>query len=268
MNYESFNNGPPSNQPTMQHSFRKPVFKIKNMKLIKLLPVALLLSTVLTAQTQINDPNAEVRTLKGFHAIKVSTGIQVILNQSATEAVAVSATTVEDRDKIKTVVENGVLKIYYDNDSWKFWKNENRKLKAYVSVINLDGIDVSAGAGIKIEGTLKTSTLAVDASSGAAVNGSITATTVKIDQSSGAAINLSGSVSDLTVEGSSGSVFHGYELVVDNCSVDASSGGGVQVTVNKELSVEASSGGYVNYKGQGVIKNIKTSSGGNVSRKG
>jgi hypothetical protein len=39
--------------------------------------------------------------------------------------------------------------------------------------------------------------------------------------------------------------------------VDASSGGGVQVTVNKELSVEASSGGYVNYKDQGIIKNIK-----------
>jgi hypothetical protein len=43
---------------------------------------------------------------------------------------------------IKTVVENGVLKIYYDNDSWKFWKNgENKKLKAYVSVINFDGLD-------------------------------------------------------------------------------------------------------------------------------
>ena len=100
------------------------------------------------------------------------------------------------------------------------------------------------------------------------LNGNINAGTVKIDQSSGAVINFSGSVTDLTVEGSSGSVLHAYELTAENCSVDASSGGGVQVTVNKELSVEASSGGYVSYKGQGVIKNIKTSSGGNVSKKG
>ena len=239
------------------------------MKFLKLFPLALLFSGILFAQKEVNDPNAESRAVKGFQSIKVSTGIQLILNQSNTEAVAVSATTVEHRDKIKTIVEDGVLKIYYDNDSWKFWKNgDNKKLKAYVSVINLNGLDASAGASIKIEGTIKSNKLDVDLSSGAVLNGNINASTLHIDQSSGSVINLSGSVTDLTVDGSSGSVLHGYELIVDNCNVDASSGGGVQVTVNKELSVEASSGAYVNYKGQGVIKNIKTSSGGNVSRKG
>jgi hypothetical protein len=238
------------------------------MKFLRLFATALLFSSFLSAQTQINDPNAEVRSVKGFHAVKVSTGIQLILTQGANEAVAVSAITDEHRDKIKTIVEDGVLKIYYDNDSWKFWKNSEKKLKAYVSVINLDGIDASAGSSVKIEGTIKSKKLNVEASSGAVLNGNIQAGTVKIDQSSGAVINLSGSVTDLTVEGSSGSVLHGYELTVDNCNIDASSGGGVQVTVNKELSVEASSGGYVNYKGQGVIKNIKTSSGGNVSKRG
>ena len=239
------------------------------MKLFRLLPLALLVSTFLMAQKEINDPNAEVRQVKGFHAIKVSTGIQLVLNQSNTEAVAVSAETTEQRDKIKTVVENGVLKIYYDNEAWKFWKGgEYKKLKAYVSVINLDGLDASSGSTVKIEGTLKGEKLIVDASSGAVLNGNVNVTSMTIDQSSGAVINFSGSVKDLAVDGSSGSVLHGYELTADNCSVDASSGGGVQVTVNKELSVDASSGGYVNYKGQGVIKTVKTSSGGNVSRKG
>lgn len=239
------------------------------MKFLKLFPVVLLFSSILMAQKEVNDPNVESREVKGFHAIKVSTGIQLMLNQSRTEAVAVSASTEEDRNKIKTVVENGVLKIYYDNDSWKFWRyNDNKKLKAYVSVISIDGMDASAGASINIEGTVKSSKLDVDVSSGAVVKGNIDVSTLKVDQSSGAVINLSGSVTDLTVDGSSGSIFRGYELTVENCNVDASSGGGIQVTVNKELSVEASSGGYVNYKGQGVIKNIKTSSGGIVSKKG
>ena len=239
------------------------------MKFLRLLPIALLFSAFLMAQKEVVDANAQTRNVKGFHAIKVSTGIQLMLNQSNTEAVAVSADSDEHRDKIKTVVENGVLSIYYDNDSWKFWRNgEYKKLKAYVSVINLDGLDASAGSSVKIEGTIKSNKLNIDASSGAVLKGNIEVTTLAIDQSSGAVINFSGSVKDLSVDGSSGSVLHGYELTADNCTVDASSGGGVQVTVNKELSVEASSGGYVNYKGQGVIKNIKTNSGGNVSKKG
>ena len=235
----------------------------------KLLAFALLLTAFSMAQRKINDPNAEVRNVKGFHAVKVSTGIQLILTQGNTEAVAVSATTDDHRDKIKTVVEDGVLKIYYDSDSWKFWKyGENKKLKAYVSVINLDGLDASAGANVKIEGTINSNNLAVDASSGAVLNGNLNVTKLSIDQSSGAVINLSGSVKDLTVDGSSGSVLHAYELAAENCEVDLSSGCGVQVTVKKELSVDASSGAYVNYKGEGVIKDIKTSSGGNVARKG
>lgn len=239
------------------------------MKILQSLLVALLFSIVAIGQKQINDPNAEARLVKGFHAIKVSTGIQLILMQGTTEAVAVSATTEEHRDNIRTVVENGVLKIYYENDSWKFWKySENKKLKAYVSIIDIDRIDASAGSTVKIEGTVKSNKLNVEASSGAVLNGNINVTTLVVDQSSGAVINFSGTVTDLKVEGSSGSVLHGYELTAENCDVDASSGGGVQVTVNKELSVEASSGGYVNYKGQAVIKTVKTSSGGNVSKKG
>lgn len=237
-------------------------------KFLRLVPVMLLFSSVLLAQKEVVDANAQTRNVKGFHAIKVSTGIQLMLNQSNTEAVAVSAPTDEHRDRIKTVVENGVLKIYYDHEDWKFWKNDYKKLKAYVSVINLDALDASAGSVVKIEGSIKTSKLDVDASSGAVINGNIEANTLNIDQSSGAVINFSGSVKDLKVEGSSGSVLHGYELTAENCTADTSSGGGIQVTVNKELSVEATSGGYVNYKGQGVIKNIKTNSGGNVSRKG
>ena len=106
----------------------------------KLLAFALLLTAFSMAQRKINDPNAEVRNVKGFHAVKVSTGIQLILTQGNTEAVAVSATTDEHRDKIKTVVEDdGVLKIYYDSDSWKFWKyGENKKLKAEVETLKLN----------------------------------------------------------------------------------------------------------------------------------
>jgi len=231
--------------------------------------IGLFISLSVSAQKQVDDANAEIRNVSGFHAIKVSNGITVYLTQSNTEAVAVSANETEYRNRIRTVVENGVLKIYFDNEDWKVWKNfGNKKLRAYVSVKNLDRIGISSGASIKVEGVVKTNKLSIDASSGATLNGTIEADDMSVDLSSGSVVTVSGAVSGkLKVDGSSGSTFRGYDLKAENCDADMSSGAGMQVTVIKELSADASSGGYIHYKGSGLIRDVHTSSGGSVSRK-
>lgn len=239
------------------------------MKKIALFSISLLFSLVLLAQKQVNDPMAQVRKVSGFHAIKVSTGIKVYLSQGA-EAVAVSATKEEYRDKIITKVENGVLKIYYEQETLKFWKNgggtKGKNPVAYVSIENIDGLDINSGASVSVEGGLKGSQLDLDVSSGAVFKGAVDFSKLTVDQSSGSVVNISGTAGSLNVDGSSGSVFHGYDLTANNCDVDVSSGAGVQLTINKEMSAEASSGGYISYKGSGVIRNVKTSSGGSVKK--
>ena len=241
------------------------------MKKIGLLGFGILFSLLLSAQKQVNDPLAQVRQVSGFHAIKVSTGIKVYLSQGP-EAVAVSATKAEYRDKIVTKVEGGVLKIYYEQETLKFWKNgggtKGKNPVAYVSIDKIDGIDLASGSSIAVEGDLKGDKLVMDVSSGAVFKGAIAFNGVDIDLSSGSVVNISGTSNTLNVDASSGSIFHGYELAVNNCDVDVSSGAGAQITINKEMSAEASSGGYVSYKGNGVIRNVKTSSGGSVSKKG
>ncbi|WP_315818171.1 head GIN domain-containing protein [Paraflavitalea speifideaquila] len=217
-----------------------------------------------------NDPLAQVRNVSGFHAIRVSTGIKLYLSQGK-EAVAVSANKEEFRDKIITRVENGVLKIYFEEETLKFWKNRNNRNKeavAYVSIENIDDLHVNAGASVSVEGELKGNKLNLDVSSGAVFKGAVNFSTLTVDQSSGSVVNISGTASTLKVDGSSGSIFHGYELAVSTCDADVSSGAGIQITMNKEMSAEASSGGNVSYKGNGVIRNVKTSSGGSVSKKG
>ena len=229
---------------------------------------SLFVSYLLTAQT-INDENAVKRDVKGFHAIKVSHGIQLMLTEGTVEAVAVSANDPEYRDKIRTEVVNGELRIYFDTDWWKeFNKGSNRKrLRAYVSFVKLDGVRASSGSTVNVEGVIKASKLNMEASSGATFNGKVEVGEMMVDQSSGSVIKISGTVSGkLVADASSGSQFRGYDLTVENCDADLSSGAGVQVTVNKELSVEASSGGYVNYKGNGMIRNVRTSSGGSVRK--
>lgn len=236
------------------------------MKRLSLLLIPVLFVFTSMAQTQIKDANAEVRPAKNFHAIKVSSGIELILVQGNEEALAVSASSIEHRDNIKTEVENGVLKITYDNKVWK--KNSyNRRLKAYVSAIKIDDLDISSGASVKIDGKVKSENLGIDISSGATFKGEIEVANVVIDQSSGSVADISGIAGNLKVDGSSGSVFNGYDLTVENGEADISSGAVIHLNVNKELSAEATSGGSISYKGKGVIRNIKTGSGGSISRK-
>src|SRR5215204_2497405 len=107
-------------------------------KLFSLLAITGLITTA-SAQKTINDANAQKRNVSGYHAIEVSGGIDLYLSQGD-EAVAVSASKDEYRDKIITEVKDGVLKIYFEKNNLKSnW--DNRKLKAYVSFKNLDGLE-------------------------------------------------------------------------------------------------------------------------------
>src|SRR5438552_782548 len=104
-----------------------------NMKKIQVTLMAMLMSAVLFAQKTINDPNAESRNLNGFHAIKISNAFTVYITQGNEDAVAISASKTEYKEKIITKVENGVLIIRFDDDKkfWRGWNGDKQKLKAY-----------------------------------------------------------------------------------------------------------------------------------------
>ena len=215
----------------------------------------------------INDPNAEARNVSGFHAIRISHGIDLIIKQGNTEAVAVSASEKEYRDNIKTEVEAGVLKIYFDTKWYKNWNSNGKKLKAYVSFKQLDMLHGSSGSSTTVDGSISTTSLKIDLSSGAGFKGAVEATSVSVDGSSGATAHISGKVQNASLEASSGAGVYGYELVSDKCDADASSGGSIQVSVNKELSAEASGASDVNYKGSGLIRDVKTSGSSSISKR-
>jgi len=218
----------------------------------------IIMSGGLLAQKTIKDANAQVRNVTSFHAIQVSGGIDLYLTQSKDEAVAISASKTEYRDKIKTEVEKGVLKIWFENQRNFKVDWGNKKMKAYVSVINIDGLEGSGGSDIFIEGTLKSSNLKLDISGGSDFNGKVDIADLQTQLSGGSDIDVSGKAGKLKIDASGGSDFQGYELVADVCDIEASGGSDVYITVNKELTAEASGGSDVKYKGNAVLKQIKT----------
>lgn len=227
------------------------------------------LASAATAQKVVNDANAEKRNVSGYHAIEISGGIDLYLSQG-NESVAVSASETKHRDRIKTEVVNGVLKIYYEKNEKS---NVNidvdwgtRKLKAYVSFKNLDALTGSGGSDILVDGIIKVNTLSLDVSGGSDFDGKVEANELKVDASGGSDVNISGSVKDLNVDASGGSDFKGYELAADICNLDASGGSDIYVTVNKELSADASGGSDVLYKGNGSIKEMRTSGSSSIKK--
>ena len=81
-------------------------------------------------------------------------------------------------------------------------------------------------------------------------------------------MHIKGKVNDLKITASSGSDFNGYELESETCKADASSGSDIEITVNKVLEAQASSGGGINDKGNGAITNVSTSSSGKIRKQG
>lgn len=220
------------------------------MKKIFTLAIALL-AALLTVQAQkvVYDDNVQKRTISSFHAIETSSGIEVIMSKGDKEELAVSVGNIEYIDQVRTVVENGVLKLSRASDNWKFWtKFKNWKVKVYVSYVNVDAIRATSGGSVTAS--------------------DISFTRLTARMNSGGMITLTGHIESLDVDGSSGAQFRGYSLTTTHCRAEVSSGAGVQVTVTKEISAKANSGGFVRFKGDGLIRDINVNSGGSVKRQG
>lgn len=219
-----------------------------------------------SAQKQvISDENAQERQVSAFHAIKVSHAIDVYISQGNEYGLAVSAKTDEYRDKIKTVVEGGVLKIYYDEKSWR--GGGNRQLKAYVSVKTLDYISASGACDVTVTGALQSDKLEIKMSGASDFKGKVHTGFLKAELSGASDATISGRADGLDVKASGASDFKGYDLVSEKANASASGASDIKITVNKELNAEASGASGVNYKGSGMIRDIKSSGASSVSRK-
>ncbi|MEO7922388.1 MAG: head GIN domain-containing protein [Chitinophagaceae bacterium] len=235
------------------------------MKKLMFLVAGLLIGACLFAQ-QVNDPNAEVRQAKNYHGISVSSAFDVYLSQSNEEAVAVSAAETKHRDRIKVEVKNGILYVGYDSEGKVGWSSGNKKLKAYISFKQIDKLNISGACDVFINGTLKAGELDIHQSGASDLKGALDVKKLSVDLSGASDITVSGTATQLSVEASGASGFKGYDLSTDICEVRASGASDIKITVNKELSAHASGASDVKYKGDGVIRDIKSSGSSSVSK--
>lgn len=199
------------------------------------------------------------RQLRNFNSIRVSNGLDLILTQDSLEKVMVE--TDENLQKIiKTEVSNGKLKIYTtEKISW------GSAMKVYVTVKSINSLEASSGADVKSASTLNLPDFKISASSGADIKLTLSCRDLQTESSSGSDISVSGKTGKLMVQCSSGSDVNAEKLDSEICSVKASSGSDVKVSVSKRIEAHASSGSDIKVIGNPAERDIEKSSGGSVT---
>jgi hypothetical protein len=230
----------------------------------RLIGLMLMFLVVNAYAQQVNDPNAEVRQVSAFHGIKVSNAFDVYLSQSNSEAVAVSASETEYRDRIKVEVKNGILEVYYDNKGK--WPKGNKKLKAYISFKQIDLLSISGACDVVVTGTINGSNLDINLSGASDLKGKLVVKNLKANMSGASDMNVTGSADRIDVDASGASSFRGFEFVTDYCDLRASGASDIRITVNKEVTAHASGASDVDIKGEGVVKEQKTSGASSINK--
>lgn len=220
-------------------------------------------------QTIIHDPNAELRSVRTFHAIDVSDAIDLYLSQGDKEAVVVSASEIKWRNRIRTEVVDGTLRIWLDMRLKRSMEGTNRKLRVYIAFTALDKLIASGESDVYVDGVIAGNILSISLSGSSDFKGAVHLSQLNVDQSGASDAVITGAVSGMTsIEASGASNLKAYGLTTDSCEARASGASGIQITINKDLIAHASGASRVYYHGAAIIREMHTSGASSVSKKG
>lgn len=250
--------------------------------------------TLLAASTQaqnaslIYDNNAQIRQVGSFTSIKISSAIDLYLTQSDNCQVAVSASKNEIRDRIQTTIEGSTLVIKFENNNgWSGWNNwGNYKMKAYVSVKDLNALTGSGATTIRLlskistqklqiklsgasdfDGAIEAGALDLNISGASNYKGQLNANSFILDASGASVCSINGAVDDMSLEISGASSAKLFDLFSKGAIVNTSGASMAHIQVSQLLKAHASGASDIIYKGNATLKDMNKSGGANISHK-
>lgn len=235
----------------------------------KILVLVLLAATFnnLKAQDVVYDENAEVRNVESFTGVEVSGTISLYLSQGSENAVAISAGDSKYNSKIKTEVHNGVLKISVDGGLWNGMGWANRKLKAYVSIINPTSLNISGASFLSINGIIKSDALKLGISGASEFKGALDVAQFNLDISGASVARISGAAKNALIDASGACKVNAYDLLAESSKTNASGASTIRISATKELSASASGGANIYYRGDPQTVNINSSAGASIKKR-
>ena len=198
------------------------------------------------------DGNGEVtkeqRAVSSFNKIDISGTFDVLINQGNEERLELE---VDENllEYIETEVKNNTLYI-----SSKQSIGNATSLKLYITVVEVNDIDVSGAIKLRNKGTYQTENLEIEVSGAGDIKLDVDVENLSMDMSGASETKLSGSAKNFEIEISGAGDLQAKKLKTRNTTIDISGAGSAVVFAKKTLKVEVSGAGSVKYKGSPKIE--------------
>ncbi|MBL0357008.1 MAG: DUF2807 domain-containing protein [Chitinophagaceae bacterium] len=203
----------------------------------------------------------EKRQVGDFKGISVGSAFEVELKSGPTTTVEVEA---DDNlmKYINTRVSGDKLNIEFK----KSFSINNAHLKIYITAPEINRINSSGAANVKVLDQLKnTGKIMLEASGAASIEATVDAPEVESDVSGAGNIELKGRTREHTAKASGGAGIKARELLSENAVAETSGAGNIHVYASVSLEAHASGAGNVFYSG-GCQVNSHVSGAGSVKK--
>ncbi|HJX72260.1 MAG TPA: head GIN domain-containing protein [Bacteroidales bacterium] len=203
----------------------------------------------------------ETRSAGDFHSLKVSSGIDVFINQGENEFLRLEADE-NLLEHIKTEITDGELKIYTDVNI-----RMAKSKKVYLGYKQLKSIHISSAGDVNGENAMHSNDLKLRLSSAGDLKLEVIADEIDLDISSSGNVTLAGKTGYLKAGLSSAGNLNAFDLQAARADVSVSSAGDARIYVTDEARFKCSSAGDIVYRGNPKILDMHTSSAGDIRKK-
>jgi hypothetical protein len=139
-----------------------------------------------------------------------------------------------------------------------------KKVMVTLNFVTLKSITVTGGADVTTTSLLKIPELEVDLKSGGMLYIDADIETLRGKLSEGALLTAEGYATNMDMTVSTTATLSAYELECEKISIRTSSGGKAKISVESELNADASTRGFISYKGNPSKITRNAVSGGTI----
>lgn len=204
--------------------------------------------------------SSEYKEIKPFRYIKLNGVFSVVLKQGEKEALRIDTDENIQSYIVSTVVNDTLILTMKENVSI----DKMKKIEVFITVNNLERLENRGVGELTCDGVLKLNELNVICEGVGATALNLHADKLTIDSKVVGSLTLKGTVTNAVINHSGMGIIDAFDLKTESMNLTADGVGAANIFASKQLKINASGLGNINYKGGAHEKDIRAEGLGKV----